>query len=454
MKKIPYLILSVLAAVLFYVDRSEAVEARSEFHGQFRINSYYQDSSKENTIIGSNRAEEDNTLASRLRFRPTWDVTVGDSVKMHLQLNIGHINSNTSNSRYTLDGDSATQDPVVSLRHGYLSSPIPSFDQWTLTAGIIPISDKFGDTLFSSDWDYNPLAFMISGDLGPVKLRLAHANLDENNESTQATGSADDVDQWIFDVDSELGIGGSYYGLNVNTANTSLGNSSSANQHYLGLRYKGDFDIVNFNVWGLYNWGTRKFNAGLAERNNSGIAIKGEAAMNMGKLDIGVMALYASGDKDFTNSADSDSNAFVTPMSIIGHTGYWGYTGKLNVQGPTDTGIDNQAVNIDGADYASGYGLGTGMTTIQAKASFPVISDLLDGYAAAGWFKSNSVPSGQKNQIGIDLYAQLKYMFSEHMALEVGIDYVALGKGHPDNAGLTSESRNIMLAFSRLQLEY
>lgn len=460
MKKLSYLILAVFFVGLLYVDKAEAMNATSEFHGQFRINSYFQDSSKETTTIGSNIGEEDNTLASRLRWRPTWDVTVDDTVKMHLQLNIGHINSNASNARYTLDGGSNTGsatdtgDPVVALRHGYVSSPIPGFEQVSLTAGIVPVSDKFGDTLFSSDWDYNPLAFVLSGDFDGVMVRLAHANVDENNEATQTTTSADDVDHWILDVDTEFGLGGSYYGLNVNNTNSRLGSSTSANQHYFGVRYKGNFDPVDFNVWGVYNWGTRKFSAGLAERNNAGFAVKGEAGMALGKANVGVMAVYASGDKDFTDTTVDDSDAFVTPMSIVGHTGYWGYTGKLNVQGPTDTGIDCQAVNIDGADYCSGYGLGTGITSVQAKVSFPIISDRLDGYAAAGWFQSNSVPTGVEKQIGTDLYAQLKYHFSEHMALEAGVDYVALGDGHPDNGGLTTVSREITLVFSRLQLEY
>ena len=65
------------------------------------------------------------------------------------------------------------------------------------------------------------------------------------------------------------------------------------------------------------------------------------------------------------------------------------------------------------------------------------------------------MPAGQDDDIGFDLYAQVKYRFSEHMALEAGVDYVSLGEGHPDNVtAAANESRTMTLVFSRLQLEF
>ena len=166
MKRIVFILIAVFTAGLFSVSEAPAVDVDSTFHGQFRINSYYQDVSDE-TILG----DGDTTQASRLRFRPTWDATIDDVVKLHIQLNIGHINSNLANKRYDQD-----DDPAVALRHGYISAPIPDLEGWTLTAGLIPLSDKFGDVLFSGDWDYNPLAFMLTGTVSNIKVRVAHAN--------------------------------------------------------------------------------------------------------------------------------------------------------------------------------------------------------------------------------------------------------------------------------------
>ena len=437
MKRIVFVLIAVFIAALFSVSEAPAVDVDSTFHGQFRINSYYQDASDE-TIFG-----ETTTQASRFRFRPTWDATIDDTVKLHIQLNIGHITSNVANARRDNGGE-----PAVAIRHGYISAPIPDREEWTLTAGLIPISDKFGDVLFSSDWDWNPLTFMLTGTVSNnIKVRIAHANVDEGGESAPA----DDVDQWVVDADTDMGLGASYYRLNA-VMDVNIGEETK--QNYVGVRYNGNFNQFDVGGWALYNWGTFREHF-LPDVENKGFAVKGEAKTDLGKAKVGIMALYSTGDDGTGSSTEFD--AFITPETIVGTTGYWGYTGKLNVQGPTDTGIDCQAVNIDGADYCSGTGAGSGITTVQANVALPLIEGRLDGYAAVGWFKANEVPIGQDDSIGTDIYGQVKYRFSEHMALEAGVDYVSLGEGHPDNvdAGVSpGQSRTMTLVFSRLQLEY
>ena len=160
------------------------------------------------------------------------------------------------------------------------------------------------------------------------------------------------------------------------------------------------------------------------------------------------MFLTASGDKDFL--ATDSASSFITPMTLIAHTGYWGYTGKLNVQGPTDTGIDNP-LNIDGAAYGTGSGVGYGIMTIQAKADFPIM-DRLTGYAAIGIFQHMDVPSGSEKSIGTDIYVQGKYNVAQNLNLEAGLDYASIGK---DNTAYNNTVDNtITLLFARLQLEY
>src|SRR3972149_9998279 len=159
-KKIGYVFLTALLVGVFAATEAPAIE--SEFHGQFRINSYFQESSDGDTIIGGSPAEADDAMASRLRFRPTWDVSLDNGVAMHLQLNIGHINSNLSNARYTLNG-SSSGDPVVSLRHGYISAPIPFYEAFSLTAGVRPLSAKFWGTPFPSHWGDNPPSLLVDG---------------------------------------------------------------------------------------------------------------------------------------------------------------------------------------------------------------------------------------------------------------------------------------------------
>ena len=228
-----------------------------------------------------------------------------------------------ANKRYDQD-----DDPVVALRHGYISAPIPDLEGWTLTAGLIPLSDKFGDVLFSSDWDWNPLAFMLTGEVSNIKVRLAHANLWEGGESQSPT---DDIDQWIVDADTDMGLGASYYRVNVNTDPDPLGDGEKINQNYLGVRYDGTFNQFDVGGWVLYNWGTWK-GLSFPDEENKGYALKGEVKSEFGKAKVGVMALYSTGD-DFAGGS-TDHDAFISPATLAGTTGLLGLHGQAQRPGP------------------------------------------------------------------------------------------------------------------------
>jgi hypothetical protein len=83
--------------------------------------------------------------------------------------------------------------------------------------------------------------------------------------------------------------------------------------------------------------------------------------------EFGLVASYASGEDDGTG--------FLMPMAFAQSNGYWGYTGILTIQGPTDTGSDGDAVNMSNNGY--------GMSSIQARYSSPV-TDALTAYFSAG----------------------------------------------------------------------
>lgn len=413
--------IAVLAGALLITGTASTTKAaESEFHGQFRIN-YYSESQSEGA----------DTAAARLRWRPTWDAKIDEDVKMHMQLNIGHIESNTSNARYEQGGA-----PAVAIRHGYLNFKLPEVGG-NIVAGLVPISDKFGDTLFSSDWDFNPLAVAWLGKIGATDVRIGTGKLSEGTPA-----DTDDVDAYVLDVDVLAGagtIGASVYQVTA----LSYSNTNGVAQTYAGVRGSQDFGVAKVNAFVLYNTGKTKGTGGTADIDNSGYAIKLEGIMPAGPAKVGVMFLTASGDKDGKDS-------FITPMSLIKHTGYWGYTGKLNIQGPTDTGID-APVNIDGASYSSGSGMGLGIMTLQAKADFP-ITEKLSGYAAVGIFQHQDAPTTNKKDIGTDIYAQGKYNLGKNLNLEAGLDYAMLLKENAATGNM--KDNNVTLAFARLQLEY
>lgn len=396
-----------------------ATAADIAVHGQFRINYY-----NENQDEGADKA------AARLRWRPTIDARISDDVKMHMQLNIGHIESNTSNARYEQGGD-----PAVAIRHAIIDFKLPEVGG-NINAGLVPISDKFGDTLFSGDWDFNPLAILWLGKIGTADLRLGTGKLQETNSTKY-----DDTDIHFLDVDLG-GIGASVYQY----VDAGVGDTDHR-QSYIGIRASQPVGPAKVNGFLIYNTGTQESPVAGKDMDNSGYALKLEGTVPVGAAKFGLMFITASGDKDY--GKDDSVDSFITPMALIDHHGYWGYTGKLNIQGPTDTGIDNP-VRIDGSTYG-GSGLGYGIVTLQAKADFP-ITDKLSGYVAAGLFSHQDVPSGKDEEIGTDLYAQAKYNLGKNLNIEAGIDYASLPKDNP--AYNNAKDNNITLAFARLQLEY
>ncbi|UKL12929.1 hypothetical protein [Dissulfurimicrobium hydrothermale] len=102
-------------------------------------------------------------------------------------------------------------------------------------------------------------------------------------------------------------------------------------------------------------------------------------------------------------------------MTLAKTYGYWGYTGLLTVQGPTDTGFDGDAVNISN----NGYGL----TTFQTKR------DDTDIYLGAGWFGNSRTPDGRSSYLGTDLLTILTYHFTKILALDAGMAYAHLADG-------------------------
>ena len=418
---ISVLLCFVITGGLVLIPDDAYAEPEFFWHGQFRINSYmdFRDNAG------------DNVTGSRLRWRPTVDVTFSESVSLHTQLNIGHINANIF------------QEDPVKLRHAVIKAGI--YDTGvTMSAGLVPISDKFGDTMFSSDWDFNPLAALFEASYGDLAFRAGGGQLVEGDAAAE-----DDLIIYLFDMDHDpTGLGASVYLLTANelpepSLQALIGDG---NLFVYGARYAGGGDNYKINAFIAGS----HLDAGVK---SSGWAGKLAFEVPVNDISFGLMGIYASGDKDF-RIPGTTAGSFITPMSLVGTTGYWGYTGKLNEQGPTDTRIDDHTVNIDGGGlpWSSYANLGYGMLSVQGKVSIPV-NDILSLYLGAGYYASADPPSGQSDYIGTDLYVQGTLVLAENLNLDFGVDYLDAGKGHYNNVATDTES-NITTLFTRLQYEY
>lgn len=404
------------------------------FGGQYRINAY----SADNDVTGEGRQ-----TASRVRIRQNIDIKFSEQFKTHLQAELGHT---TDNLTTTAGSNRATN---LAVRHAVMD--YTTGGGINLQAGIVPLADYFGDTLFSKDWNYNPVAASLLAPMGTGKLRAFAGTLNETVGQGGETVSKDDTTHYQLDYvlplgqNNQLNAGVSYVTL---TPDAVPSFRSKRNVNY-GLGAAFDFGGLGLNGFVLGSETDREIFDPTGVRGTGkgrGAAAKLELTGKLGPGSFGLLGTYATGKKD--------GNGFIPTMATVKTNGYWGYTGILTVQGPTDTGIDGDSVNISN----NGYGL----STVQAKYAFPITADL-DGYVAVGWFGNTDAP-GRSGNVGSDLLLMGTYHFNQVLALNFGWAYAKLKDsvsgyangivgGAPFNQDV-GVSRDKKALFARLQAEF
>jgi Sec-independent protein translocase protein TatA len=404
----------------------------ASFGGQYRINFYSVDDD----------TATDNQTAGRARIRQNIDLKFFENFKTHLQLELSHTTDNLTTTPGSSRGNS------VGVRHAVMDYTFER-NGINMQAGLVPLGDYYHDTMFSSDWDYNPLAASFIIPLGGGNLRLFAANLGEATE----TSLEDDFVHYQADFSTTLS-GGNKVTLS-GTAINFLDDPSVAVPGDDSYHFNASAGInmglgngMTFNGLVMGSW-TDKSMLGTTD-DGEGVAILAELTGSVGSGNFGLMVTHASGE--------SDSGGFLSPMAIAGTNGYWGYTGLMTVQGPTDTAFDGDSVNISN----NGYGL----TTLQGKYSFPIMADMT-GYLAAGWFGNTDV-SGRDDDIGFDLIGMTTYRFNKVFALDLGLAYADYNDSHSGyfqgvrtggaggatlNAAAGSD-QDRFAAFGRLQAEF
>jgi len=405
------------------------------FGGQYRINAY----SADNDIAGV-----ENQTASRVRIRQNVDIQFSPQFKTHLQMELGHTTDNVDTTNNSNRGN------ALAVRHAVMD--YTAANGVNVQAGIVPLGDYFGDTLFSSDWNYNPVALAAMFPAGSGKLRAFAGTLNETVGPGGETVSKDDTTHYQLDYvlpltgGNQLNFGVSYLTLTPDAVPT----FRSAK-------------LVNYGVGGKFNLGGLTLNAlalgsktdrvifdpagTLRTGDGSGVAFKLELTGKAGSGEFGIMATRASGRRA--------GNGFIPIMAAVRTNGYWGYTGILTVQGPTDTGIDGDSVNVSN----NGYGL----STVQAKYGLPITANL-SGYVGAGWFGDTDTPIGRSGDVGTDFVLMGTYRFTKELALNFGAGRANLKDGvsgysngiigtAPFNQA-AGVNRNKSALFARLQAEF
>ena len=408
------------------------------FGGQYRVNFY----SADNDFANPAANNQDNQTASRLRIRQNIDTKFGQQLKTHLQFELGHTTDNVTTTDRRRGGNSTD----VSVRHAEIDYTFQTsnlFDGTNARVGLVPLQDFFHQTQFSADWDYNPLAASFTVPIGESSLRMFAANLEEGSES-----NADD-DFLHYQTDVTIPFGGRAGVVLTGTAlNIADAVSDSSSWHYnFGLAAHMKLGSITGSGFVIGSSTDRALLG--STRDANGIAALAEINISLGPGDLGILTSYTTGEDDGTG--------FLPPMAFATTFGYWGYTGILTVQGPTDTGFDFDGVNISNNGY--------GMSTVQARYTFPVTS-ALSGYLAAGWF-GNTDAGERDSTVGADFLAMGTYRFNKAIALDLGGAFGKLndsvsgyfqgvqnpGPGGPAFNQALGEDRTKWALFGRIQVE-
>jgi len=435
------------------------------FGGQYRINFFSAYDNAQNTAVSPNNNDK---TAARLRIRQNIDIQYSEHFKSHLMLELQHTRDNviTTNTGSAAGGavgpSTRTALNSIEVRHAVMEY---TSDLFNMQAGIVPLSDHFHDTLFSADWDYNPLALSVIAPVGPGKLRVFAANLAEGSENNKSDDFIHYQADYVTDISSFIdGATLTLSGTALNIADPNLKTNDSWHFNYGGaLNIPVDmgtegFNIDHINIMGMGSTTDTELlpRPGVTPGTVNGGAALVEVTGTLGPGKFGILGSYASGKKDGTG--------FQAPMAFAQTFGYWGYTGLLTVQGPTDTAFDGDGVNISN----NGYGL----ASVQVKYAMPLMKVFdhdLDLYLAAGWFgatnaSDNTTTQTRDSTLGGDFLGMFTYHFTKELALDFGVAYAILNDSvSPYFAGVAGgpaaingaqgSTRNRVVGFGRLQME-
>ncbi|RMD91190.1 MAG: bZIP transcription factor [Alphaproteobacteria bacterium] len=403
------------------VDRTNAGHRFFEqvgLGGQYRINGYVVD----DDVGGLSRA------AARLRLRQNLDFAFDERFSTHLQFELSHTSDNVTTTSESSRGTN------VDLRHAVLAYRFGN--GLTAEAGLLPLSDRFFDTQYSSDWDYNPLALALDIPLAAGRLRLIAADLNEGQETV-----ADDF--LHLAADYRLDVGDGWVNLGAQLLNVAAPNGRQQEHVMLGLSgsapLRAGFELSGF-VAGSFT--DRDLLA--TARRGRGIAL-GLRLAGPGGWEL--LATHASGRRD--------GSGFLPVMALARTYGYWGLTGLLTVQGPTDTGFDGDGVNISN----NGFGL----TSVQGRYATELARDWRLTLAA-GYFGNSRTPRPRSGFLGVDLLAMLSWRLTDILGLDAGIAYARLDDGVSGYSngviggthfnGPVGVERDKIAGFTRLQAEF
>jgi hypothetical protein len=343
----------------------------------------------------------------------------------------------------------------IMLRRGWIAYQDDCWGKWR--AGFLDWHDSFGDTLASSDYEFDiggvdwTKVFKECNNLRVVlaALYLSDLPLITTEDVPLGTHTA-----WLLtaDVDQPIGekssVGGSVYFLpdRGDYSYPTFFPYKSAWDLWLGLRGKTVvFDTLPLNGFVLLNTGERDDDFGNTVFRHTGFAGKfevGPVPLGPGKLS--TQLLYASGsDHPGVGTTSEFRTVAQSFRDNFGAEGYWSYLQLTSPNGPSD--VQDLGISLQNRGF--------GLLTAQVKYEYPICGKL-SGTSAVGYLRSAAHNSANGSQdMGTELTQMFTYNFGHGLTLDLGAAVLFTGDFYKESP--TSPSPNdLWEAFGRLQLEF
>lgn len=370
-----------------------------------------------------------------------------EHVEAYVQAQMGHIAwGENYDFPKTFVVDGATGDRAgVMLRYGYLVYHDEALGR--MQAGIQGWQDSFGQTLFSSDWDFSVgglswvRRFPVWND-ATTKVGIFELVEGDIRLVDQSYLLTLDFDQPVLDKHS-IGFsayflpdrGGYSYPVPV------FAPYRSAWDVRLGARFRLDLPLAPLNGFAIYNQGERVDLGNQPTFHHDGVALKLEAGpLAVGRGKVSTQALYSTGDSTpgggFRTVAQSARDNF-------GSEGYWSCLMLVTPQGYTD--VNDLGVSLQNR--------GCGLFTAQAKYEYPIL-ERLAGTIAIGWLRSDTPnPTNGSTDMGTELGNDFTIDFGGGLKADPGAAVLFTGDYYRITPA-ASPPATLYEAFARVQLEF
>lgn len=432
---------------------------RFQIGGQYRIEPNFSNFPFEPQTLGTNPSSE-NFAAQRMRLWVT--VETDEHVEGYIQLQVGGFGwgdnyefpKTFAAPLFAATGVTIPNDQIgIMLRRGWVS--YKDDDVGKFRVGVLDWHDSFGDTLASSDYEFDIAGVdwtKTYSELGNLKVILGGFVLIDEALLFDSTDQPGSHDAFMFtcDVDKPIGdcysVGGSVYNIDDHGGYSypTIGPYHSSWDLWLGLRARSTAKELPWNAFVIYNPGERDDLTGPIFKHN-GWASKLEAGpIPFGPGKFSAQVLWSTGE---SNPNSDDSSEFRTPAQTYrdndGSQGYWGYLWITSPNAPAD--VKDLGVSLQDR--------GLGLFTVQTKYEIP-LSKKLTTTSAAGWLWSSATnPVSDSRNMGPEVAQSFTYNFGGGLTFDFGASVLFTGE-YWAAAPLAQRPNDLWMVFSRLQLEF